>query len=111
MVKGARRPALAVVTRACESLPAMSSLSRPSLPPLLRAIAVLIVALLVAHAPMLLNDGLFMDDWLVLKPRPYYLVDIDFLLNGAGHPIFYGYDTFANWTGTPVVVMVSLAIA
>ena len=111
MVKGARRPALAVVTRACESLPAMSSLSRPSLPPLLRAIAVLIVALLVAHAPMLLNDGLFMDDWLVLKPRPDYLVDIDFLLNGAGHPIFYGYDTFANWTGTPVVVMVSLAIA
>ena len=60
---------------------------------------------------MLLNDGLFMDDWLVLKPRPDYFIDIDFLLNGAGHPIFYGYDTFANWTGAPVVVMVSLALA
>ncbi|KYK50008.1 hypothetical protein A1D31_22100 [Bradyrhizobium liaoningense] len=89
----------------------MSSLSRPSLPPLLRAIAILIVVLLVAHAPMLLNDGFFMDDWLVLKPRPDYFVDIDFLLNGAGHPIFFSYDTFANWTGAPVVVMVSLALA
>ena len=79
--------------------------------PLLRAIAVLLVVLLAAHAPMLLNDGLFMDDWLVLKPRPDYFIDIDFLLNGAGHPIFYSYDTFANWTGAPVAVMVSLAFA
>lgn len=78
---------------------------------MLRAIVVLLVVLLAAHAPMLLNDGLFMDDWLVLKPRPDYFIDIDFLLNGAGHPIFYGYDTFANWTGAPVVVMVSLALA
>ncbi len=83
---------------------------RPRLP-LLRAIIVLLVVLLAAHAPMLLNDGLFMDDWLVLKPRPDYFIDIDFLLNGAGHPIFYSYDTFANWTGAPVVVMVSLALA
>lgn len=59
---------------------------------------------------MLLNDGLFMDDWLVLKPRPDYFIDIGFLLNGAGHPIFYSYDTFANWTGAPVAVMVSLAL-
>lgn len=79
--------------------------------PLLRAIVVLLVVLLAAHAPMLLNDGLFMDDWLVLKPRPDYFIDIVFLLNGAGHPIFYSYDTFANWTGAPVAVMVSLAIA
>lgn len=89
----------------------MSSLSGPNLSPLLRAIAVLTVVLLAAHAPMFLNDGLFMDDWLVLKPRPDYFVDIDFLLNGAGHPIFFSYDTFANWTGAPVVVMVSLALA
>ncbi|PSO14419.1 hypothetical protein C7G42_31535 [Bradyrhizobium sp. MOS003] len=81
------------------------------MPPLLRAIVVLLVVLLAAHAPMLLNDGLFMDDWLVLKPRPDYFIDIDFLLNGAGHPIFYSYDKFANWTGAPVVVMVSLAFA
>ncbi|UPJ61796.1 hypothetical protein IVB24_26265 [Bradyrhizobium sp. 192] len=66
---------------------------------------------MAAHAPMLLNDGLFMDDWLVLKPRPDYFIDIDFLLNGAGHPIFYSYDKFANWTGAPVAVMVSLAFA
>lgn len=79
--------------------------------PLLRAIVVLLVVLVAAHAPMLLNDGLFMDDWLVLKPRPDYFIDIDFLLNGAGHPIFYSYDTFANWTGAPVAVMVSLAFA
>ena len=89
----------------------MPVLSRLSLSPSLRAIAVLLVTLLVAHAPMLLNDGLFMDDWLVLKPRPDYFIDIDFLLNGAGHPIFYSYDTFANWTGAPVAVMVSLAFA
>ncbi len=67
--------------------------------------------LLVAHAPMLLNDGLFMDDWLVLKPRPDFMIDIDFLLSGAGHPIFFSYDTFANWTGAPIVVMVLLALA
>ena len=79
--------------------------------PVLRAIVVLLIVLLAAHAPMLLNDGLFMDDWLVLKPRPDYVIEIDFLLNGAGHPIFYSYDTFANWTGAPVVVMVALALA
>ena len=89
----------------------MTSLPRPGLSPLLRAIAVLLVLLLAAHAPMLLNDGLFMDDWLVLKPRPDYFIDIDFLLTAAGHPIFFSYDTFANWTGAPVAVMRSLAIA
>ncbi|AMA58836.1 hypothetical protein [Bradyrhizobium sp. CCGE-LA001] len=89
----------------------MPFLTRPSMPPLSRAIAVLLMALLVAHAPMLLNHGLFMDDWLVLKPRPEYFIDINFLLNGAGHPIFYSYDTFANWTGAPVAVMVSMAFA
>ncbi|MBR1132700.1 hypothetical protein [Bradyrhizobium iriomotense] len=78
---------------------------------MLRATVVLLVLLLVAHAPMLLNDGLFMDDWFVLKPRPDYTIDIDFLLSGAGHPIFYGYDTFANWTGAPVAVMVAMAFA
>lgn len=89
----------------------MPFLNRPSMSPLLRAIAISLLVLLAAHAPMLLNHGLFMDDWLVLKPRPDYFIDIDFLLNGAGHPIFYSYDTFANWTGAPVAVMVSLAFA
>ena len=85
--------------------------SRPGKPSLLRPIAILLLALLAAHAPMLLNDGLFMDDWWVLKPRPDFVIDIDFLLTGAGHPIFYSYDRFANWTGAPVVVMVSMALA
>ncbi|MGY8637249.1 hypothetical protein RAD15_32765 [Bradyrhizobium sp. 14AA] len=76
-----------------------------------RATAVLLALLLTAHAPMLLNDGLFMDDWVVLKPRPDVVIDIDFLLSSAGHPIFFSYDTFANWTGAPVAVMVALALA
>ncbi|UWU80295.1 hypothetical protein N2603_18050 [Bradyrhizobium huanghuaihaiense] len=87
----------------------MRSLSPPGT--MLRATVVLLALLLVAHAPMLLNDGLFMDDWLVLKPRPDYMIDIDFLLSGAGHPVFYSYDTIANWTGAPVAVMVALAFA
>ena len=89
----------------------MILISRPGRSPLLRAIAVLLVVLLAAHAPMLLNDGLFMDDWFVLKARPDYVVDIDFLLHAAGHPIFFSYDVVANWTGAPIAVMVSLAIA
>lgn len=89
----------------------MPSLPRPSTYATLRATVVLLALLLVAHAPMLLNDGLFMDDWLVLKPRPDFMIDIDFLLSGAGHPIFFSYDTFANWTGAPIVVMVLLALA
>lgn len=88
----------------------MTLFPRPGISPLLRAIAVLLVVLLAAHAPMLLNDGLFMDDWLVLKPRPDYFIDIDFLLSAAGHPIFFSYDTFANWTGAPAAMMTSLAI-
>lgn len=60
---------------------------------------------------MLLNDGLFMDDWLVLKARPDFVIDIDFLLHGAGHPVFYSYDMIANWTGAPIAAMVLLALA
>jgi len=89
----------------------MTFLSRSCKSSLLRPITILLVVLLVAHAPMLLNDGLFMDDWLVLKPRPGFFIDLDFLLSGAGHPIFYSYDRFANWTGAPIAVMVSMALA
>jgi hypothetical protein len=85
--------------------------SRSSKSSLLRPIAILLVVLLAAHAPMLLNDGLFMDDWLVLKPRPDFFIDIEFLLSGAGHPIFYSYDRLANWSGAPIAVMVSMALA
>src|SRR5204863_135363 len=83
---------LAAAKRACELLPPMPSLTRPSTSAMRRATAVLLALLLAAHAPMLLNDGLFMDDWLVLKPRPDFMIDIDFLLRGAGHPIFFSGD-------------------
>jgi hypothetical protein len=72
--------------------------------------AMLVILLLVAHAPLFLNDGVFMDDWLVLKLSPDYPVDIDFLIKGAGHPIFFGYYTIANMTGAPVTVMVIMAV-
>ncbi len=46
-----------------------------------------------------------MDDWLVLKLGPEYPVcDIDFLVHGAGHPVFFGYYSIAN-IGTPILVM------
>ncbi|QAU46425.1 hypothetical protein EAS56_26290 [Bradyrhizobium guangzhouense] len=89
----------------------MPSSIHPSTSSMRRATAVLLALLLAAHAPMLLNDGLFMDDWLVLKAGPGFVIDIDFLLHGAGHPVFYSYDAIANWTGAPIAVMLSLALA
>jgi hypothetical protein len=86
----------------------MSSLQAPSL---LRAVTILLVLLLAAHALLILNDGPFMDDWLVLKVRPDYMVDIGFLLSGAGHPIFFSYDYLANLTGDPILVMKVMAFA
>jgi hypothetical protein len=76
-----------------------------------RIIAILIILLLVAHAPLFLNDGVFMDDWLVLKLSQNYPLDIDFLIRGAGHPVFFAYYSFGNMTGAPVLVMVIMAIA
>jgi hypothetical protein len=76
-----------------------------------RAIMILVVLLLAAHAPLFFNDSVFMDDWLVLKMGPDYPVDIDFLVHGAGHPVFFGYYSIANMTGTPVLVMKAMAIA
>ena len=72
--------------------------------------AMLAILLLVAHAPLFLNDGLLMDDWLVLKLRPDYVIDLDFLVNGAGHPVFFAYYSIANMTGAPVAVMVIMAV-
>jgi hypothetical protein len=76
-----------------------------------RIISILIILLLVAHAPLFLNDGVFMDDWLVLKLSQNYPLDIDFLIRGAGHPVFFAYYSFANLTGAPVLVMAMMAIA
>ncbi|MBU6456826.1 MAG: hypothetical protein KGQ48_04710 [Bradyrhizobium sp.] len=77
----------------------------------LRAIVLLAILLLAAHAPLFLNDSVFMDDWLVLKLGPAYPINIDFLITGAGHPVFFAYYSIANMTGAPVLVMKVMAIA
>jgi hypothetical protein len=89
----------------------MPSPTRMSAPISCRALIVLSILLLVAHAPLLLNDGVFMDGWLQLKQRPDYVVDLDFMLHGAGHPVFYLYYTIANLTGAPVLLMQIMALA
>jgi len=70
-----------------------------------RSIVILVIVLLVAHGPLILNDGLIMDDWMVLKPNRDYAIDIDFLLHGAGHPIFFTYFSLANATSSPILFM------
>jgi hypothetical protein len=73
-------------------------------------LAALAILLLAAHAPLILNDGVFMDDWLVLKLRQGYVADLDFLWHGAGHPVFFGYYSIANMTGAPVIAMTIMAV-
>lgn len=70
-----------------------------------RLLWILALLLLVARAPLWLNDGPVMDDWLVLKLRPDYAVDLDFMLHGAGHPFFFGFYSLANLSGAPVLFM------
>ena len=70
---------------------------------------VLAILLLAAHAPIFLNDGVVMDDWLV-KLRPDYAINMSFLINGAGHPIFFGYYSIANMTAAPIAVMVIMTV-
>jgi hypothetical protein len=75
-----------------------------------RALAALAIFLLAAHAPLILNDGVFLDDWLVLKLRQGYVANLDFLWHGAGHPVFFGYYSIANITGAPVLAMVIMTV-
>jgi len=70
-----------------------------------RVFWIIALLLLVAHAPLWLNDSLVMDDWLTLKPRPDYVVDLGFLLHGAGHPLIFGFYSLANLTGAPILFM------
>ena len=56
-----------------------------------------------------MNDGVVMDDWLVLNLSPNYVADIDFLFHGAGHPVFFGYIALANLTGFSIQSMKILA--
>lgn len=77
----------------------------------LRDALALVGALLFVHAFLVLNDGLFADEWLMLRLAPDYPVETDFLIHGAGHPFMFGYVTLANLSGHPIAFMKALAIA
>ena len=70
----------------------------------------LICALLTVHIPLLLNDGLFGEDWLLFRVKPGYQTQTDWLIHGAGHPFLYAYSTLANFTGHPHAFMQALAV-
>ena len=74
-----------------------------------RQFAILLLVLLGAHFPLFFNHDLVMDDWLLLKPQSSYVVDMNFMLQGAGHPVFFSYFSLANWTGAPISAMQTLA--
>lgn len=68
-------------------------------------------ALLIVHAPLIFNDGLHGDDWLFLKIKPDFPVQMDVIIHGAGHPILWLYTTLANLSGYPVAAMTMMALA
>lgn len=70
----------------------------------------LILALAIAHAPMLVNNGLFNDDFVIFVPKPGYPADPYFMIKGAGHAIAYGYCELANLTGHPIAFMKLMAV-
>jgi hypothetical protein len=72
---------------------------------------ILLGALLIVHAPLVVDMGLFGDDWLLFKLKPGYPVNTGFLIHGAGHPFLYAYCTLANWLGFPLLFMNLLALA
>ena len=75
-----------------------------------RALIVLSLLLVAAHAPAFPNDGIFGDSWLVLRAGRDYVPNLDFLWHGAGHPVLYLYYSAANLTNVPVVVMQMMAL-
>lgn len=76
-----------------------------------RDAVVLLGALLIVHIPLLLNNGLFGEDWLLFEIKPGYPTQLDFLLHGAGHPFLYAYSALANLSGHPIACMKALALA
>ncbi|WP_213770073.1 hypothetical protein [Bradyrhizobium sp. dw_78] len=75
-----------------------------------RDVTLLVSALAVVHIPLLLNDGLFGEDWLLFEIKPGYPTQLDFLLHGAGHPFLYAYCAIANLSGHPIAFMKALAL-
>lgn len=74
-------------------------------------LVLLLTALLVTHAPMTVNDGLYGEDWLLFDIKPGYPVQTDFLVRGAGHPFLWLYSTLANLSGHPIGAMKLLTLA
>lgn len=93
-----------------ESLPTCASSASSRLTRSADSIA-LIGALAIAHAPLMVNNGFFGDDWLLFEVKPGYPVQTAFLLHGAGHPFVYAYCSVANWLGDPAFFMKALALA
>jgi hypothetical protein len=75
----------------------------------LRGSIALVGTLLIVHVFLIVNNGLFADDWLLFKPG--YPMQINFLIHGAGHPFLYAYATLANLSGHPIGFMKILALA
>ncbi len=77
----------------------------------LRDSVTLVSALLLVHIFLIVNGGLFADDWLLFAIKSGYPVQTDFLIHGAGHPFLFLYVTLANLSGHPVACMKILALA
>ena len=60
-----------------EKMPFLSTAGRGTV---MRTVIIVLILLLIAHAPMALNDSLYMDDCLVLKARADHAIDFNFLL-------------------------------
>lgn len=71
----------------------------------------MIAALLIVHLPLIVNNGLFGEDWLLFEVKPGYPIQTDFLIHGAGHPFLYIYSALANLSGSPIAFMKALALA
>jgi len=87
----------------------MMSVENPS--QRLRDSVTLVSALLLVHIFLIVNSGLFADDWLLFAIKSGYPVQTDFLIHGAGHPFLFLYVTLANLSGHPVACMKILALA
>jgi hypothetical protein len=67
----------------------------------LRQSTALVFLLIVVHMPLIVNNGLFADDWLLFDVGSSK-AKLDFLLNLAGHPILFAYCWLANVSGDPI---------
>ena len=70
--------------------------------PRLPALGVAAVLVIVAQLPILLNDGLFADDWLEVGISANLPLDLGFLL-AAGHPFEYALFSVANAFAQPIL--------